>query len=273
MRPNIAPGGLLLLLLFAACSQALEVRDDLGRAVSLPDAARRIVTLSPHATELVLAAGAERQLVGIAAGSPMPDALETVPRIGGHGAIDREALLALRPDLVIGWQSGNRASDLDWIEASGIALYRSEPASLQDIARTLHDVGVLSGNSRQADAAANRFQRAIDTPCGRLPPQTAYVLVWERPAMTVGGRHWINAVLKAAGYRNVFANLDRGVFHIATEAALGYSGLPQISLEQSFDQSRSGLLADLLSRPGPGLGEAIRMLCMRRLRHSATYPN
>lgn len=265
MRPGIAAGTLLALtLLTSTRADARGVHDDLGRPVSLPQAAQRIVTLSPHATELVLAAGAGHRLAGIAAGSQLPAGLGPLPYIGAHGGLDREALLALRPDLVVAWQSGNRATDLEWITATGTALYRTEPSSMDDIARTLRDIGTLSGTTLVAEQAARAFERAFETPCKRLPLQPVYVLVWERPAMSVGGRHWINRVLRAAGYRNVLEHLDRGVFHIAPEAAFAYSALTRISLVRSFDRSETDRLADLLSRPGPGLAEAVRLLCTER---------
>lgn len=257
---------LLVLALLNVPGQALAVRDDLGRPVSLPQAAQRIVTLSPHGTELVLAAGAGQRLVGVASGSRLPADLDALPRISAHGGLDREALLALQPDLVVAWQSGNRATDLDWIAATDTPLYLSEPASIQDIARTLRDIGILSETAATAESAARALEQAFQTPCRRLPPQPAYVLIWERPAMTVGGRHWINAVLQAAGYRNVLAHLDRGVFAIAPEAAFAYSKLPRISLTPGFGHGETDHLADLLSRPGPRLGEAVRLLCTRRLR-------
>jgi len=268
LRRNIAAGTLLALALLNPHSHAQGTRDDLGRPVSLPKAAQRIVTLSPHGTELVLAAGAGQRLVGVATGSRLPADLDALPRISAHGGLDREALLALQPDLVVAWQSGNRATDLDWIAATDTPLYRSEPASIQDIARTLRDIGTLSGTAATAESAARTFEQAFQTPCRQLPPQAAYVLIWERPAMTVGGRHWINAVLQAAGYRNVLAHLDRGVFAIAPEAAFAYSNLTRISLNRSSDHGAADDLADLLSRPGPRLGEAVRLLCTRRLRQS-----
>lgn len=238
----------------------------------MPQVAQRIVTLAPHATELVVAAGAGDRLVGIAAGSTGKEGLSRLPRIGGPGGLDRETLLELQPDLVIAWQSGNRATDLDWIARNGIALYRTEPGSLHDIARAMRDIGSLSGTTRQAEAAALAFEQTLDTPCGRLPPQPAYVSVWEHPAMTVGGRHWINAVLRSAGYRNVFNHLDRGVFSVSPEAALAHQALPRISLVRHFDRGEDDRLADLLSRPGPGLGEAILILCAQRLTQGSANP-
>jgi len=255
-------------LICASSGRAAEVRDDTGRLVSLPHPARRIVTLAPHATELVLAAGARARLVAIANGRDAPQSLAALPQLGGPGGTDREALLALQPDLVIAWQSGNRASDLDWIERTGIAVFRSEPRSLADVADAILAIGELSDTSQAASQAAAAFHQAVATPCAGLPLQAAYVTVWDRPEMTVGGLHWINSVLRSAGYRNVFDGLPRGVFRPSPEAVLANHRLPQISLMRRFDASTGDRLADLLSRPGPRLGGAVQLLCARRLAES-----
>jgi len=256
-----------LLAVWLPAAYAATLYDDMNRPVSLPHPAQRIVTLSPHATELVVAAGAADRLVAIAAGPAAPALAASRPRIGGPGALDREALLALRPDLVIAWQSGNRAADLDWIERAGIALYRSEPASLAAVAATIRAIGELSGSPAAARAAAVEFERAVDTPCRGLWPQPAFVLVWERPAMSIGGRHWINDVLRAAGFRNLFADLDRGVFQISPEALLAAGPATRISLLPRPDTDGAPTLADLLARPGTRLPEAVQYLC--RLRRGA----
>lgn len=247
----------------------LRVIDDTGRRVQLERPARRIVSLSPHATELVLAAGAASSLVGIASGLAPAPGLTDLPRVGGPGGLDRERLLALRPDLVIAWQSGNRAGDLDWIARSGIAIFRSEPSGLADIADALRSIGRLSGTPQTAAQAAQRFTEALDTPCITLPPLRAYVAVWERPAMSLGGRHWLNAVLRHAGYRNALGDHQRGIMHVAPEAALALSSLPRISLIRRFDDSEEDKLASLLSRPGPRLAEAVRRLCAQRMQNPA----
>ena len=242
-----------------------QVNDDLGRPVALAQAAQRIVTLAPHATELVLAAGGGDRLVGVAAGGGNPPSIAALPRVGGPGALDREQLLSLRPDLVIAWQSGNRASDLEWIERIGIALYLSEPRSLRDIASTIRAIGRLADHSPTAEQAALRFEQSLVTPCAQRPPLPAYIEVWDRPAMTIGGNHWINDVLRHSGYRNVFGHIARGVFAIADEARYAARSAMRISLLPGLAGSADSRLADLLSRPTPGLAVAIELLCARRL--------
>ena len=270
MRVLFAASLLLGLLATSCPGWCAEVRDDLGRLLTLPHPARRIVTLAPHATELVFAAGAGRHLIGVASGGSYPDSVATLPRVGGAGALDRERLLKLQPDLVIGWQSGNRASDLQWIENSGIALYRSEPTALMDIARSIRAIGRLSATEATAEAAAGAFADALATPCAGLQALPAYVEVWQKPAMTVGGLHWLNDVLRISGFRNAFADVPRGVFAIGPEAAHVRKAQATVSLARVYDGSTSDRLADLLSRPAPGLVEAVRLLCAKRLDSEVT---
>ena len=250
----------------ASTADMLSIRDDTGRTVRLEAPARRIVTLSPHATELVVAAGASAQLVAAAAGLDPPAGVQELPRIGGPGPLDRERLLTLRPDLVVAWQSGNRPADLDWIARSGIAVYRSEPTSLGDISRAMRAIGVLSGHQAGAARAAAAFDAALQTPCTGLPRLPVYVEVWRRPALSLGGRHWLNSALHAAGWQNMLSRYPYGVIPVAAEAAFGAAGLPRISLWPDPGDSAAAPLADLLSRPGPRLAEAVQVLCRQRLR-------
>lgn len=254
---------LLCAALALPAAAAGRVIDDTGREVVMTAPAERIVTLAPHATELAVAAGATGRLVAIAAGSPPPPELAGLPRIGGAGPLDRETLLAVEPDLVIGWQSGNRAADLDWITERGIAVYRSEPRDLADVARSIRVIGQLADTGATAAVAAQDFLDASRTACSDLPARPALVLVWTQPPMTVGGRHWINPVLQAAGFRNHFAAVPVGTFQVGREALLGAGRAHRVSLVPGA--SDDPLLVDLLSRPGPRLAAAVQRLCQRRL--------
>ncbi|MCB1926262.1 MAG: ABC transporter substrate-binding protein [Gammaproteobacteria bacterium] len=253
------------LLACCAAAAAPHARDDAGQLVDLAQPAQRIITLAPHAAELVDAAGAGDRLVGISAATVRPPGATEVAVVGGAGALDRERLLMLQPDLVIAWRSGNRATDLAWLRTLDVPLFISEPASLADISRSIRAIGVLAGTSDAANTAAQAFDRAIDTPCLGLPPQPAYVSVWERPRLSLGGRHWLNDVLAHAGLINVFARLDRAVIAVSDEASAAYESLPRVSLARRFDGSEDDRLADLLARPGPALAQATRLLCRRSL--------
>ncbi len=94
----------------------LQVVDDQGRLLQLIQPAQRIVSLSPHATELIFAAGAGDKLAGVSAFSDFPPQVKALPRIGDAAHLDRESLLRLRPDLVVAWPTGNQAPDIAWLK-------------------------------------------------------------------------------------------------------------------------------------------------------------
>ena len=151
---------LALLLASGAAQAAIEVIDDQGQTLRLAQPARRIVSLAPHVTEMLFAAGAGERVVGAVDYSDYPEAAQRIARVGGYTRIDLEAVAALRPDLVIGWQSGNREGDLARLQALGIPVYLSEPRNLEDVARNLERLGQLAGSEPAAAALSAKFSAA-----------------------------------------------------------------------------------------------------------------
>ncbi|RMG36679.1 MAG: hypothetical protein D6720_04530 [Gammaproteobacteria bacterium] len=222
---------------------------------------QRIVTLSPHATELVIAAGGRERLVAAAAADePLPDGVVVLQTFGG---LDRERLLALRPDLVVAWTSGTRPADLAWLRKTGATLYLSEPADLAGIAADIRALGRLLGTEDMADAAADRFLTAVRTPCLALPKQAVYVEIWPHPPLSLGGRHWLNDVLRRLGLRNTFAAVPRAVFSVDPESLASREALPHLVLREPAGPDELG--SSLLARPGPALARALPTLCQQRL--------
>ena len=134
LRSFVAGGALLLAALAA---QALTIVDDRGVAIELPGPARRIVSLAPHITELLFAAGAGSSIVGVVAYSNYPAAAQRLPKVGDVNALDLERIVALKPDLVMVWQQGSPQGQLDVLAALGLPVYYNQPRSLDEIARTL----------------------------------------------------------------------------------------------------------------------------------------
>ena len=253
----------LALILAAALVPPLAadtLRDDLGLTVALAPAATRIVSLSPHATELVQAAGAAQKLVaGVPADGQLPRNTQAISTFPG---LDRERLLQLQPDLVIAWGSGNRATDLAWLDQQGMRVYRSQPTQLADIARNLRDIGQLAGTFQIADAAARRFEDSLASACTQAP-LAAQIRVWDKPTLSVGGEHWLNDVLAHAGLKNVYAELERGIFALENEAGMLQAQTQMVSLQPA---DKPALHAPGLARPGVHLGAAIAELCRQQAR-------
>ncbi|HJS39655.1 MAG TPA: helical backbone metal receptor, partial [Burkholderiales bacterium] len=121
----------------------VRVVDDYGHEVALAAPARRVVSLAPHLTELMYAAGAGERMVGALAYSDYPPEAKALPRVGSEAGIDLEAVVALRPDLVVAWPQSGSTRAIERIAALGIPVFRSEPRELEDIARTIETLGRL----------------------------------------------------------------------------------------------------------------------------------
>src|SRR3989454_11602525 len=101
MRNAVA---VMLALWSAAAWAAVSAVDSAGRRVSLPAAAQRIVSVAPHVTELLFAAGAGSRVVAVSEYSDYPEAARRLPRVANSSAVNIEEVLALRADLVVAWR-------------------------------------------------------------------------------------------------------------------------------------------------------------------------
>ncbi len=201
----------------------LVFRDDSGQEVRLKAPARRIVTLAPHATELLYAAGAGDRLVGTVDYSDYPPAAKKVPRVGSYDRFDLEAISALKPDLIIAWESGNPAAQVAKLKALGLTVYATQPNRMEDIAGQLERYGRLAGSEAVADAAAAQFRQRLErlhrTYAGK-PPVRVFYQIWINPLMTVGGPQIISDAIRLCGGENVFGHLPQMAPVVSVEGVL-----------------------------------------------------
>ena len=206
-----------------SAARALPVVDDRGSTIDLAGPARRIVSLAPHITELLFAAGAGDRIVATVAYSNFPEAARKLPRIGDAHALDLERLVGLKPDLVVAWAFGSAQPQIEVLKALGIAVYQDAPQDLDHIARSIERFGQLAGTGAVAGPAAARLRSRLADLRRRHAGRSevsVFHQVWDRPLMTVGGRHLISQVLGLCGGRNVFAGLAAPAPHVAFEAVL-----------------------------------------------------
>jgi len=217
---------LLLLALVARVPAAhadIVVRDDSGAEVRLKEPAQRIVSLSPHITEILFAAGAGDRVVGTVDYSDYPTAARRIARIGSYESPDVEKIVALRPDLVIGWRSGNSPRDLEPLKRFGVPLFWSEPERIEDVARSLEEFGELTGTSSVAVPAAAAYRARLtelrQRYSGRAPVRTFYE-IWNEPPTTVGGQQIIGSAIHLCGGVNIFDHLTAKAPVVSIEAVL-----------------------------------------------------
>lgn len=187
----------------------LTLTDDMGRVIRLERSAARIVSLSPSITELVFEAGAGSKLVGVSRHSDYPDSARSIPEIGDASNLDLERIVALKPDLVIAWRSGNALSDIEKLEKLGFAVFATEATRLEDIPRLLRSTGYLAGTFSRAEASASRFEEALwqirHSYINRAKLKV-FQLIWYQPLMTINGSHLISNIIELCGGVNVFAS-------------------------------------------------------------------
>ncbi|KVT43858.1 cobalamin-binding protein [Burkholderia ubonensis] len=265
----------------------VSARDDAGNTVTLPAPAQRVVSLAPHATELIYAAGGGAKLVGTVTYSDYPSAARSVPRVGDNKSLDLERIAALKPDLIVVWRHGNAERQTDALRALHIPLFYSEPKRLDDIATSLRQLGALLGTQPAADAAAASFTRdvaALRTRYAARPPVTVFFQVWDRPLVTLNGAHLISDVIALCGGRNVFASLKPLVPTVTDEAVLAanpeaivttsagatpsHDALPSLARWRAWPAltavARGNLFAidgDLLTRASPRVAQGAAALC------------
>lgn len=168
---------------------------------------QRIIALAPHIVEMLFDIGAGEQIVGAVAYSDYPKAALDIPRVGSYHGMQIEKLLALNPDLVIVWKSGNSQSDIDKMKRLGLNVVFSNPKDIDDVATELRYFGELTGNQKQAKMVALAYEKRlkmlrVKNKDKQLIP--VFYQLWSEPMMTINGTTWINQLIEVCQGENVF---------------------------------------------------------------------
>ena len=268
-------------------ADAPTVIDDTGATVTLAAPAQRIVSLAPHVTELLFAAGGGARIVGAVSYSDYPPEAKSIPRVGDNKALDLEHIVAMKPDLIVVWRHGNALRQIDRLRELHVPLFFSEPHRLDDIPVTIDKLGILLGTSAKASEASTAFRRDIAglrTRYANQPPVSVFYQVWDDPLMTLNGSNTVSEVIELCGGRNVFADLKPLVPTISTEAVLvadpetivtatpgatnSTHALPSLNAWRKWSSMKAvargnlfGIDGDLINRPTPRLALGAAALC------------
>lgn len=230
----------------ASGAAAIHVVDDSGRNVTLVAPARRIVSLAPHLTEQLFALGVGDRVVGTVAYSDHPPAALALPRVGDHAQLDLERIVALRPDLIVAWASGNSAAQVERLIDLGLTVYRSEAREFKDIADNLRRLGTLTGEPAAGQREAAAFEAALAVLHARYAPRRevrVFYQIWHQPLLTVSRHHLISQALTLCGARNVFAGFETLTPQVDEEAV--WTARPDVVVTGSVEPDGS---ADHLDR-------------------------
>lgn len=206
-----------------AATSTVSVVDDSGQTITLNKSAQRIVALAPHVVETLYTAGAGNKIVGAVDYSDYPNAAKSIPRVGGYSIINLEAIVALQPDLVIAWETGNSPAAIEKLRMLGIPVYLSQPNTLEDIGAEIKRFGVLAGTEPVANKAAEQYAQRLSTLRQRYQNRSTvrvFYQISEAPLMTIGGKQIITNALSTCGGKNVFDQLKPMASVITSEAVI-----------------------------------------------------
>lgn len=270
----------MLACLAAPAHAAISVRDDSGNTVTLEKPAQRVISFAPHVTELLFAAGGAGHIVGVIAYSDFPEAAKRLPQVGDSREIDFERVVALKPDLLVVWQSGNTSRQLEQLRRLGVPIFFSEPHKLEDIPSSVERLGKLMG-SDAAHGVATDFRKQLAELGARYrnrSPVRVFYQVSDKPLYTLNGQHIVSDALALCGGQNIFANLQvvapavsvEAVLQQDPEAIVSGSGRARdnFALWQQFPTMsavrRGNLLSvdgALMNRAGPRMLQGAAALC------------
>jgi iron complex transport system substrate-binding protein len=263
-----------------------EVTDDLGRRVTIPVKVTRVVSLAPSLTENIFAVGAGDRLVGVTTFCNYPEAAKSIQKVGDTMSPNIETIVALKPDIVFVSTASQIEAFLTTLEQNGIAVYVTNPNSLDGVFKSLQQMGEIFGTSEQADglviSLSGRESFVWHTifndrqhPNARIEVPRVFVQISKEPLFTIGKQSFITAIVARAGGESVTANVETAYPKLSKETVLALN--PDVIILSDSDDNRepndvfknspalkNGRIykvnADILSRPGPRLVDALEQI-------------
>ncbi|MCC2958766.1 cobalamin-binding protein [Massilia sp. IC2-477] len=267
--------------LAAPLASAVTVRDDAGNAVTLDKPALRVISMAPHVTEVLFAAGGGSRIVGAVNYSDYPEAAKSIPRIGSNREVDLERIISLKPDLIVAWMHNSSERQIEMVRKLGIPVFLSDPQKLEGIPENVVRLGHLMGTDAVAGPAAAELRKqlaSLRTRYAGRPPVRTFYQVWDKPLYTLSGKHIITDALRLCGGENIFDALSvtapivsiESVLQADPEAVFGtaeknYGGVslwkPYSTLTATRNDNLFTVDGNLLNRAGPRMIAGTAVLC------------
>jgi iron complex transport system substrate-binding protein len=255
------------------------LRDDRGKLVALATPPQRIVSLLPSLTESVCAIGACARLVGTDRFSNWPASVAALPKLGGFDDVRIEAVVALKPDVVLVSPS---ARVIDRLEQLGLKVIVLDSRNRADVRRTLTLLARMMGDPAAGESAWAAIQRQTRAAAALVPPSVRGLRVYfevDPTPYAAGPGSFIGETLIELGMVNALP-ADLGPFpkpnpeyvvrlqpDIVIASAHNLADMarrPGWSALRALHDGRSCGFAserfELLVRPGPRMGEAATRL-------------
>lgn len=257
--------------------EKVTVADDLGRKVVLPQKVSRIVSLAPNLTEIIFAIGAGEDLYGVTTFCNYPEEAKRIRRVGDTLKPNIESIIALRPDVVFVSTASQLEGFVNILKSRGISVFVTNPGSVEEVFESIGKIGLALGREKRARALVeelrSRFAAVEERTKGRRKPRVFVQL--DGSLYTIGKDSYLTELVESAGGRSVTSDVATAYPKISRERARALD--PEaivISVSPDNDEPngvfkesravKNGRIiridADLLSRPGPRIAEALELL-------------
>jgi ABC-type Fe3+-hydroxamate transport system substrate-binding protein len=184
------------------------VKDAFGQRFEMAPPARRIISLIPSITEIFFSLGVGDRVVGVTKFCTEPaEGVAGKPKVGGQKNPRLDAIIALKPDLIVANVEENRREDVEAMRAAGLRVLVTYPRSVREGIRLIQDLGVLTDTSAQSEAIATRCEAALAEVEQATVDRAAvrvFCPIWRNPYMTINHDTFIHDVLRVCGGENIF---------------------------------------------------------------------
>jgi iron complex transport system substrate-binding protein len=267
-----------------------EVRDDLGRTVRVPEKVDRVISLAPSLTEMIFAAGAGNKLVGVTTYCNYPEAATTIEKVGDTQTPNIEKIIALKPQIVFVSTDSQLEAFSKTLDEQGIAVYVTNPKTLDEIFANLEQLGDLLETPKQAYDAAGamrvrvhsvrqeaRYDGDLSATAQGSKPRV-FVQISNEPLFTIGKESFLTDIVEQAGGVSVTRDVPTGYPTLSKETAAALN--PDIIFLSDSEDNREPnaafkdskavkngrvyrINADIISRPGPRLVDALEEIALK----------
>lgn len=263
----------------AYCLYACKVIDQAGSPIHLSRPAKRIISLAPDITEMIVSIGAGQALVGVMAPNDYPPVVRKIPLIGSYHGLDVERIVALKPDLIVTW-GAFFSRELNQLKHLGIPIYTVRTRNLTDIPHTLRHLGCLSGHDAGAHQIAHHFSEELNRlkrKYGNQKPLRVFYQIGAYSLITINQESWIHEAITLCGGVNPFAALPFISPRVSWESMMVVNPEVVISDSRQTDWKKNWMKwpnivavnrhllftvdPDLIERAGPRLIAGIEQIC------------
>jgi len=275
--------GILTGMPFMANVSDKTFTDDVGRRVYLAKPARRVVSLAPSVTEILFAVGLDAEVAGVTTFCDYPAQARAKPKIGSSSP-NLEAILGLKPDLIMANKDFIRPDAVAKLEQLKIPVFIFSPRTVEDILGHIGMVGRLVGRDREARTVAQGLRERLNelrSRMGAAKPVRVFYVVNTDPLISVGSGSFIHQMLELAGGENIVGHATMPYPKVSLEEVLrrdpevllfpvgASEGIPEVeqqrwrkwaSLSAVVHNRLHQVKAELVNRPGPRVVEGIEAL-------------